>query len=618
LENAEKVWEQAFSGFQPKLPSNKTNYSSVDSAPVGFATTRSAWVGPSFLVAFTIACALVTLFESSLKENYVAALERIAKVSIFPDPASLGVRPIYLAFVVTFWLFANCSWSLRANLLFLTGTPTLLGIFLTDLALTMASDRWAVGPFSLVGHILSGYIGLLAIALTIMISVKLPGGIKVPTVVRRPRRYTIVALVSLSVAIALVGYVLYFARAPLDFLRSTALAGGIGPGLLIFYPIISVLLATLGALSVRRAKASQGLDSNPSVGIVVPAYNEEPGIAQCIQSIDEAASNYPGHCRVYIIDNMSEDNTARVARRALALCQYVVGDVLECTTKGKANALNFGVQQTTEDIIVRLDADTLCSTHLFTELVSHFSDPKVGIVGGLPLPKEGTNFFRYVREIEVYHNIGFSRIAQSAVDAVLCVTGVVTAYRREALLEAGDFSVGLNGEDTDMTIRIGRLGYRVVVDPKIHVFSEVPTSWPQLKEQRIRWSRSILHAFARNLSSTWMCQGVRGLWIIPNSVWIIFRRVLVVLILIYFGVATIINPSAVSIWPLAAVGALFLGPSFLLTLITLLAYRRIRLVPFLPVYLLFRIIRAYICLEMLFTLSFRTRVPQEQKAPSAG
>jgi cellulose synthase/poly-beta-1,6-N-acetylglucosamine synthase-like glycosyltransferase len=616
LENADKIWEQTFSGFQSKLPTlpiNKETYSSVDSAPVGFATTRPAWVGPSFLGAFIIACSLVILFESSLREYYLATLERITGIRTFPNPTSLGVRPIYLAFAATFWLFANCPWPLRVNLLLLMGGATLLGILLPDSILVLVGGRWGVGPFSLVGHIASGYLGLVAIALTIMISVKLPEGIRVPTVIRRPRRYTVVILASLIVATAMVGYILYFARVPLNFLRSAALLGGIGPGLLIFYPIVATLLATLGSLSVRRAKASQGLEASPSVGIVVPAYNEESGIAQCIQSIDQAAGNYPGLCRVYLINNMSDDNTVMVARQALALCQCVSGEVLECIIRGKSNALNFGVRQTTEEIIVRLDADTLCSPHLLAELVAHFSDPRVGIVGGLPLPKETSNLFRYVQEIEVYHNIGFSRIAQSAVDAVLCVTGVVTAYRREALLNAGDFSVGINGEDTDMTIRIGRLGYGVVVDPKIHVFSEVPTSWGQLKEQRTRWSRSMLHAFARNLSPLWMLQGVRGIWIIPNSAWILFRPILVVLILAYFAVATIIDPSVVSIWPLATVAALFLGPSFLLTLSTLLAYRRVGLVPFLPAYLVFRVVRAYICLEMLFTLSFRTRAVNEDR-----
>jgi hypothetical protein len=86
-----------------------------------------------------------------------------------------------------------------------------------------------------------------------------------------------------------------------------------------------------------------------------------------------------------------------------------------------------------------------------------------------------------------------------------------------------------------------------------------------------------------------------------------------VLILAYFAVATIIDPSVVSIWPLATVAALFLGPSFLLTLSTLLAYRRVGLVPFLPAYLVFRVVRAYICLEMLFTLSFRTRAVNEDR-----
>jgi cellulose synthase/poly-beta-1,6-N-acetylglucosamine synthase-like glycosyltransferase len=275
----------------------------------------------------------------------------------------------------------------------------------------------------------------------------------------------------------------------------------------------------------------------------------------------------------------------------------------------------------TEDVILRVDADTPSTPSLLVQLMPYFSDANVGIVGGMPLPKDMESFYGRMRAIEVYYNIGYSRIAQSAVDSLLCVPGIQTAYRREALEQAGDFSEGVNGEDTDMTVRIGRLGYRVIVDPKIHVYSEAPASWAQLREQRIRWSRSILHVFSRNVSSIGMMQGVRALWLLPNSLWRVFRRVLMVLILVYGLLAVVIDPSVISLRDGAALGAILFGPSGLLTLVTLVIYRKFNLIPFLPGYLFFRLLRAYFSIDMLFSLSLkpienRRRVPADQDSLS--
>jgi hypothetical protein len=103
----------------------------------------------------------------------------------------------------------------------------------------------------------------------------------------------------------------------------------------------------------------------------------------------------------------------------------------------------------------------------------------------------------------------------------------------------------------------------------------------------------------------WMLQGVRGLWLMPNSLWSVFRRVLTVLILAYGLLVAAIDPSVLDLRHGAALGAIMFGPSGLLTLITLLVYRKFGLLPYLPGYLGFRMLRAYFSLDMLFSLSLK-------------
>ena len=64
---------------------------------------------------------------------------------------------------------------------------------------------------------------------------------------------------------------------------------------------------------------------------------------------------------------------------------------------------------------------------------------------------------------------------------------------------AGGFPVGMNGEDADLTMQIGRLGYRVAVDPRIRSYEDVPRTIGEFVEQRTRWARAGFHVYARHV-----------------------------------------------------------------------------------------------------------------------
>lgn len=342
-----------------------------------------------------------------------------------------------------------------------------------------------------------------------------------------------------------------------------------------------------------------------SVAFLIPAYNEVEAIGDCIRSLD-AAANCSVPCRIYVVDNGSTDGTGAVAMDELRRCQASKGEVLSCGQIGKAAALNLGLDCIEEDIVVRVDADTVVLPSLLQKLLPHFSDPDVGGAGGLPLPRDESFLLAKMRAIEVYYNIGFLRVAQGAIDAVMVIPGILSAYRRSLLIEVGGFAEGLNGEDTDMTVRIGRLGYRIVADPSIHVFSEVPRTLGHLREQRLRWTRGFVNVISRNKSAIWTRQGTRGVWTLPYAFFNAFRRVIVVPVMVYAAAVALVDPSALFLRDGAAVAAMLVGPALPLTLGVLLAYRRPDLVPFIPAYLFLRLIRAYLSLEMMLTLPLRT------------
>lgn len=67
------------------------------------------------------------------------------------------------------------------------------------------------------------------------------------------------------------------------------------------------------------------------------------------------------------------------------------------------------------------------------------------------------------------------------------------------MTRAGGFATGMNGEDADLTMQIGRLGYRIVVDPRIRSYEDVPPTIGEFVEQRTRWARAGFHVYARHV-----------------------------------------------------------------------------------------------------------------------
>ena len=132
--------------------------------------------------------------------------------------------------------------------------------------------------------------------------------------------------------------------------------------------------------------------------------------------------------------------------------------------------------------------------------VPWFRDPRIGSVGAMEEPRtDHVTWFHHLRTLETLFQFRFARLGQSLVDGIVVIPGTFTAFRRDPVILAGGFPVRMNGEDSDVTMQIGRLGYRVVVDPRIRSFEDVPGSIGEFLEQRTRWTRASFHVYARHV-----------------------------------------------------------------------------------------------------------------------
>jgi cellulose synthase/poly-beta-1,6-N-acetylglucosamine synthase-like glycosyltransferase len=257
------------------------------------------------------------------------------------------------------------------------------------------------------------------------------------------------------------------------------------------------MLAVLG-LARRHARRRRDFDPafTPPVSIVVPAYNEEVDIAKSVCSL--AASDYP-QLEVVVVDDGSTDATARAVERL----DHPRVRLLRQRNRGKAAALNLGIAAAAHELIVTVDADTVFEPETVRRLVQPFRNPRVGAVSGNTKVSNRRGLLGRWQHIEYVMGFNLDRRMYEELDCMPTVPGAIGAFRRRALAEIGGVSGATLAEDTDVTLAIGRAGWRVVYAEDARAHTEAPATLGGLWRQRYRWAYGTLQAIWKHRGALW-------------------------------------------------------------------------------------------------------------------
>jgi cellulose synthase/poly-beta-1,6-N-acetylglucosamine synthase-like glycosyltransferase/peptidoglycan/xylan/chitin deacetylase (PgdA/CDA1 family) len=249
--------------------------------------------------------------------------------------------------------------------------------------------------------------------------------------------------------------------------------------LAILRALVVVALARLHA--VRSRRQSRPKDFGIPVSIVVPAFNEAAGIAHAVRSL--AGSDYP-EFEVVVVDDGSTDGTGEIVD-ALGLSRV---RVIREPNRGKAEALNTAVAAAKHELIAAVDADTVFEPDTLAKLVRPFADPHVGAVAGNTKVGNRHSLLGLWQHLDYVTGFNLDRRLYDVLGCMPTVPGAVGAFRRSALAEVGGLSSDTLAEDTDVTIALGRRGWKVVYAEDARAFTETPASLGGLWRQRYRWS----------------------------------------------------------------------------------------------------------------------------------
>jgi cellulose synthase/poly-beta-1,6-N-acetylglucosamine synthase-like glycosyltransferase/peptidoglycan/xylan/chitin deacetylase (PgdA/CDA1 family)/spore germination protein YaaH len=339
-------------------------------------------------------------------------------------------------------------------------------------------------------------------------------------------------------------------------------------GLLFLWAIYITALRSLiyGGLAVvqkfvaRRRKFDPGY--RPPVSVVIAAYDEEKVILKTVESV--LGNGYPG-IEVVVVDDGSHDGTLRLLREAFGGDSRV--KIATQPNAGKSAALNHAISLTANEILVAIDADTIFRRGTIEKLVRHFADPGVGAVSGNARVGNRGKWITRFQSIEYIYGFNLDRRALDLLNAITVVPGAAGAWRKSLVLKAGGFGSATLAEDTDLTLAIRRMGYRIRYEEDAVAYTEAPEDTRSLARQRFRWSFGTLQAAWKHRDATFDPRyGSLGFVALP-SIWLF--QVLLSVLSPFADLAMVIALFAGN-WRIVLV---YYGAFFVLELLTgLLAY----------------------------------------------
>lgn len=270
-----------------------------------------------------------------------------------------------------------------------------------------------------------------------------------------------------------------------------------------------------------------------SVSILAPAYNEGKTIVENVRSL---LSIYYSNLEVIIINDGSKDDSLEklIAAYDLEKIEYFVNEqlatkeirgiyksrnniyhkllVVDKVNGGKADALNVGINVSSNDYLVCIDVDCVLEQDALLKMAKPFleqTNKRVIASGGvirianscvvedgrLIKVRLAEDYLPRIQILEYIRAFILGRMAWSRLNGLMLISGAFGAFDKEIAIKAGGYNHNTVGEDMELVVRMRRYmeergeKYIVTYIPDPLCWTEAPSTYTILGRQRNRWIR---------------------------------------------------------------------------------------------------------------------------------
>jgi hyaluronan synthase len=251
----------------------------------------------------------------------------------------------------------------------------------------------------------------------------------------------------------------------------------------------------------------------PLVSVIIPSKNDPVMIRKAVLSC--LASSY-SQIEVILVNDGSTDQTGEIMDLLRKEYPRQVKVVQLSCNVGKRKATREGIVNgcASGEIIILVDSDCELHNQAIEKLVSAFDNPEVGAVSGLGRGYNANeNMLTKMQDTWYDGQFSIMKGMESAFGTVTCCPGILSAYRKEAIMPcldawANDKFLGSEftfGDDRHLTSYVlgGNKHYlgndykvwKTVYCESAIVYTVMPPKLKKFIRQQIRWKKSWFRVF---------------------------------------------------------------------------------------------------------------------------
>lgn len=302
-------------------------------------------------------------------------------------------------------------------------------------------------------------------------------------------------------------------------------------------------------------KASAGLktdwadDELPTVGIIIPCWNEEKSVGRTFDSL--FAADYPkDKLEIIFVDDGSTDNTWQAVQK---YADHPQVRLYRKENGGKYTALNLGLEKATADIVGCLDADSTIEPDAIRQSAYRFlQDPETMSVVPAMTVENPKSLMQHIQKVE-FESVIYLRETFSFLGALFITSGPLSLFRKEVFQKIGGYRFGFQGEDLEIAMRMQYNRMKIVFNRSTRVYTHGMRTWKTLLKQRVRWTYSFLMNAVEYRRMFFNPEyGHLGVFILPIGYLGNVAAVILIPFLVYnlaFGAWNLIHPIMLGIYP---------------------------------------------------------------------
>lgn len=272
--------------------------------------------------------------------------------------------------------------------------------------------------------------------------------------------------------------------------------------------LINIILAMGGYIFYFKNfdKEVKKIDEYPMVSILVPAHNEAKVIGKTVESL--LLLNYPkDKMELIVINDNSSDNSKEILesiKNKYNNYNFTIINTDNLTGgKGKSNALNIGYTISKGEFIAVYDADNTPDRNALRYLIQTIvMDDELGaVIGKFRTRNKNKNLLTKFINIETLSFQWMSQAGRWQLFNLCTIPGTNFILRKSIIEEIGGWDSKAIAEDTEISFRIYKLGYKIKLVPQSITWEQEPETVKVWIKQRTRWAKGNIYVLMKYIKN---------------------------------------------------------------------------------------------------------------------